>query len=643
MMPITNDDATLLRYQKIINELPVLICGFLPGGKISFVNDPYCTYFNKTADELVGSNFLALIPDDNRQTVMNNVSALTVDAPTQSHSHCVISPTGELKWQRWINHAIFDADGNLVEYHAIGEDITESKKAEKMLRDSEELHRITLSNISDAVFITDSAGSFTYICSNAQTIFGYSEEEIKSIGNINKLLGGPLFKFAELESSNELKNLEHAIQDKSGTPHYLLVNAKRVSIMGGTILYTCRDITERKKDKARLDKLKEKLIERTKLAEQRAEYIQQLAMELTKAEERERQRISSLLHDDLQQMLAYLKIKLYNLIKGQKSKIVGFDETTDIIDNCIERCRSLSHELKPFVSQQKDFIEALKWICRQMQERYGLEVSLKTKADPQIKSSVLSSLLVRSIRELLFNVVKHSGEKQAFINVHVKNRYMLISVDDSGKGCDPGELRAKKEKDIAFGLADIEERVNFLGGYMDVESTPGNGFKVILWVPRDVDCPSETERPIPDIPNSLEIIDHETIHDHPADVVSDSLTSVVIADDHSMMRDGLAEMINGQGGIRVVGMAANGKEAIEMAAKLKPSVILMDVNMPVMNGIDATTQINASFPEIRIIGITMHKDPDIHEAMINAGACVCLTKSGSTAELINAILAEHID
>ena len=371
------------------------------------------------------------------------------------------------------------------------------------------------------------------------------------------------------------------------------------------------------------------------------DYIQQLAMELSKAEDRERQRIAGLLHDDLQQMLAYLKIKFYHMLKSNEN-IVNFDGITDLIDNCIERCRSLSHDLKPFVSQQKDFIDALKWICRQMKERYELEVALQTTADPEIKSTVLSSLLVRSIRELLFNVVKHSGEKRASLSVRVEDRYMLISVKDSGKGCDPDVLKAKREKDITFGLSDIEERVNFLGGYMDVESTPDKGFKVVLWVPRDVYCPSETGRPIPDIPNSIEIIDEEQIHDHP-DVVSDSFARVVIADDHSMMRDGLAELINGYGGIRVVGMAANGKEAIEMAVRLKPRVILMDVNMPVMNGIDATTQINALFPEIRIIGITMHKDTDIHESMINAGAYACLTKSGSTEELINTILAGQSD
>ena len=640
-MPDVPDSINLIRYRKIINELPVLICGFLPGGEISFVNDSYCTYFNKTAEELVGSNFLVLIPDDHRKIVMENVSALTVDSPTQSHSHRVISPNGELKWQRWINHAIFDADGNVVEYHAIGEDITESKNAERMLKDSEELHRITLSNISDAVFITDDAGKFTYICPNAKIIFGYTDEEIQSIGNINKLLGGTLFKLAELESSNELKNIEHAIQEKSGKPHYLLVNVKRVSIMGGTILYTCRDVTERKKDKARLDKLKEKLIDRTNLAEQRAEYVQQLAMELTKAEDRERQRIANLLHDDLQQMLAYLKIKLHYLVKVNEITF-NFNGITDLIDSCIDRCRKLSHELKPFVSQQIDFIDALKWICRQMKEHYGLEVSLQATAHPEIQSSVLSSLLVRSIRELLFNVVKHSGSKQASINVRVKDRYMLISVKDSGKGCDPSVLNVKREKGMAFGLGDIEERVNFLGGYTDIESSVGSGFSVMLWVPIDVYCPSETWRPAAVMPNGIKIIDEKTQLDHPG-TVSDAFTSVVIADDHSMMRDGLAELINGHGDIRVVGMAANGKEAIELASKLKPMVILMDVNMPVMNGIESTTQIHASFPDIRIIGITMHKDPDIHEAMKNAGACACLTKSGSTVDLINTILAVHSD
>jgi PAS domain S-box-containing protein len=237
----------LNKYRAVIDEIPLLICSFLPGGEIALVNTAYCDYFDKTLDELVGSNFLSLIPDADQKTVMDNISALTVELPTQSHEHSVIAQNGEIRWQHWTNRAIFDDQGRVVGYQSIGEDITERKLVEEALKESEELHRITLSNIADAVFITDDAGVFTYICPNVTHIFGYSYQEVCALGNIEKLLGINLFNLNKFGPSREIKNIECIIEDKSAVAHILLVNVKLVSIKGGTVLYTCRDITERKR------------------------------------------------------------------------------------------------------------------------------------------------------------------------------------------------------------------------------------------------------------------------------------------------------------------------------------------------------------------------------------------------------------
>jgi PAS domain S-box-containing protein len=115
------------------------------------------------------------------------------------------------------------------------------------LQESEELHRLILSSISDTVFLTDDGGAFKFICPNVNTIFGYSIQEVEALSNISKLLGGDLFVPAELETLGEIQNIEHTITDQAGKAHALLVNVKRVSIREGTRLYTCRDITERKR------------------------------------------------------------------------------------------------------------------------------------------------------------------------------------------------------------------------------------------------------------------------------------------------------------------------------------------------------------------------------------------------------------
>ena len=126
----------------IVEDIPVLICRFLPCGEITFVNKAYCEYFGKTSERLVGSTFISLIPETDRETVMANISALTVDSPTQSHEHRIIAPDGDIRWQRWTNCALFDVRGKAVAYQSIGEDITDRKQAAESLEYRMEFERV---------------------------------------------------------------------------------------------------------------------------------------------------------------------------------------------------------------------------------------------------------------------------------------------------------------------------------------------------------------------------------------------------------------------------------------------------------------------------------------------------------------------
>ena len=90
------------------------------------------------------------------------------------------------------------------------------ERAYEALRESEELHRATLSSISDAVFLTDDDGAFTFICPNVDVIFGYVPDEVQAMGQIGRLLGGDLFDRAELAARGEIRNVEREITAKSG-------------------------------------------------------------------------------------------------------------------------------------------------------------------------------------------------------------------------------------------------------------------------------------------------------------------------------------------------------------------------------------------------------------------------------------------
>lgn len=105
------------------------------------------------------------------------------------------------------------------------------------------------------------------------------------------------------------------------------------------------------------------------------------------------------------------------------------------------------------------------------------------------------------------------------------------------------------------------------------------------------------------------------------------LTRVLVADDHVTVRLGLQQFLNMQTGMEVVGLAADGVEAIEQALQLRPDVIIMDVSMPRMNGIEATGRIKEQLPQVAVIGLSMYDDAGAGHAMRQAGACLYLSKT----------------
>ena len=112
---------------------------------------------------------------------------------------------------------------------------------------------------------------------------------------------------------------------------------------------------------------------------------------------------------------------------------------------------------------------------------------------------------------------------------------------------------------------------------------------------------------------------------------------VLIADDHQIVREGLRRLIDSQPDMSVVGEAVNGKEALAQAAALKPEVVVMDLSMPEMNGLQATARLTAAYPGIRVVALTAHEDESYLRQLCKAGAAGYVLKHSSSDELIKAI------
>ena len=137
-------------------------------------------------------------------------------------------------WVRCRGTAIRDDAGKPIRMLSVHTDLTKKIIAEEKLRESEELHRITMENILDPVFITDDLGEITFACPNIQHILGFSNDEVKAMGNISSFFGEKLFNLEELNEHGHISNIEATIMSKNGEQREYLVTVRRVSIENGT-------------------------------------------------------------------------------------------------------------------------------------------------------------------------------------------------------------------------------------------------------------------------------------------------------------------------------------------------------------------------------------------------------------------------
>jgi PAS domain S-box-containing protein len=254
-----------------------------------------------------------------------------------------------------------------------------------------------------------------------------------------------------------------------------------------------QDITERKTMEAELrrsrDELELQVQQRTKeLSEalrslhEHAHKLRQTTAELMIAEQHERQKLAQILHDGLQQMLVAAIFRL-ELIKDGQYEPEDLTQSIQILDEAIETSRSLAAELSPPILLRKDLCATLRWLSTWMRDTHGLNVDLKYPENMQPLGEEILLVLFQSIRELLFNVVKHSEVREASLELNQQDGQILITIEDKGAGFDADKLHLKKAETEGLGLFSIRERLSLMGGKMEFDSAVGRGTQIRLTAP----------------------------------------------------------------------------------------------------------------------------------------------------------------
>jgi len=406
-----------------------------------------------------------------------------------------------------------------------------------------------------------------------------------------------------------------------------------------------RDITERKLAEQELQALNETLeqrvADRTAALEQRAVQLRRLTAELTQAEQRERRRLAQILHDHLQQLLFGAKLQVGAL----RSKNVDPDilapalaQLEDLLYQSINASRSLTVELYPPILRAEALEQVLEWLVSWVRDHHGLDVELSTEIDIVPIAEDVRVTIFHAVRELLFNVIKHAGVDRARVRVSktVDDRLRIV-VSDEGAGFKPPRVHAAEDPSAGFGLFGVRERIESLGGELELDSSPGRGTRITLLLP--VSTFEQSEKP-PEVVVSnrpQQSTSAAAVESIRAPLEAGQTIRVLLADDHETAREGLTILLQKEPDIIVVGEASDGEMAVEMALRMRPDLVIMDVDMPRLNGIEATSRIVKQLCGVRVVAMSMHSDPDAATAMREAGAEIYLDKAGPFEALLNVI------
>ncbi|WP_242311820.1 hybrid sensor histidine kinase/response regulator transcription factor [Bacillus cereus group sp. BfR-BA-01331] len=313
----------------------------------------------------------------------------------------------------------------------------------------------------------------------------------------------------------------------------------------------------------------------------------------------ERDRISKDLHDTMGHSYTSIIMGMETLRTELKTK-----EGEQKLDSLLQLARNSMEEVRMYLHQMDLPQEslALTLTLQQLTEEFEkhAKVNVRTRiiGEEYTVSKQSKLTMYRSLQESLTNAVRHGHSTEIIVSLHFEPQQIRLDVQDNGCG-------VEEWKD-GFGLTAMKERVSQLQGRVIVYSKKGEGTLISCALPRLVQLSNEPIR-------------------------------LCIVDDHSFIRESLHTILDGQDGLQVVGMAEDGEQAVELCERLKPDLVLMDLEMSNLNGIRATKIIKGKWPDIRVLILSTFQDTKRAKEIIRNGADGYLLKSIDSRELAESI------
>lgn len=597
-------DIIPIARDKLFNNLSDGMIVLDTQNRIVDINQPAMSALNIPLDSLIGKNlagvipfFHALLEQDIEQEIK---SEFEIGNEIKRYFEVRVSPLREGR-KILIGRLVFLRDIT-IRKEAESQRNTALKALEESRQAAEDIFEFT----PNALLTVDEDGVITRVNKQAQVLFGYARDEL--LGKKIDMLIPKRFQsnharnltgfFAEPHYRAMGTGLELFALTRNGHEFFVDILLSPLQLNGRTfVTISVRDITDRVQAEAALHEAQAAIV----------------AREQAMAAEKEREYLARDLHDGVVQALGYISMQIEHAQSMLREK--NYAGAEQMLSNLADATRRTNRDAREYILTLKEgaqapiqegFFFALREYCQNIEQEYqfGIHLFLPDTLPDVLASAKVETQLTYIIREALQNARKHSGVSEASLTIEVDDKFVQTVVEDAGIGWN----RMERPQRGHFGLSLMRARAEEVGGSLEIKTSPTRGTRITARLPRKL--------------------------------AEENLSRIrtLLADDHPLIIEGVRAMLTLHGA-NVIGVAKDGSEALEMARALKPDLVLMDINMPRMNGLDAVRNIKAEMPDTKIIMLTSSLDEDNLFAALHAGAIGYLLK-GMTGDEFMTLLAE---
>jgi len=496
------------------------------------------------------------------------------------------------------------------------------------LQGADHPYRVLVESINDGAATLDASGIVLYANHRFAEILDRSVESLIGASLESCLPLAQREKLSELisQARKRSRRLELTLDGVSDHPKLVRFTIKPLKGAVHKVCVVATELTE--------------LVEANEALKSNEESLRQLSARLLQLQDEERRHIARDLHDVTGQKLAFQCMALSGILAKHSDQMdaeaqQSLSESLLLNKEVSAEIRTLSYLLHPPLLDELGLSSAARWYAAGFTKRTGIPVDVQVPPEIKRLSPDAEVAIFRVLQESLTNVHRYANTSKARLAIRTTADEIRLEVEDFGKGIQAARSKSTRQsvERLGVGIQGMTERIRQLGGRLEITSRADLGTLVSATIPL-----SDPHVAICSQASSPSAISSTFIQaEGPTAAQNNYRKRILIADDHAMLRRGVRNTFQTEPDLEICGEAVDGQDAVEKVKELRPDLVILDINMPVLNGLAAVRQILRHRPLTKVLVFSVHNSDQTLQEITAAGAHGFISKGKDAQELLRVV------